>query len=172
MFQNIFLRWDRMITLQEHQVSPDRIISREEFDKKIMHSVNTEAEKSPDWWRWNGAIVIKDGKEVLRGHNKHMPTNHNPNVFGDPRSNFDAGERPDIYTSIHAEASVIAQAAKEGISLKGTAMYMTTFPCSVCARSIVEAGVKEIYYLKGYSRVDAEDLLKQHDVKIVMVKMD
>ena len=89
---------------------------------------------------------------------------------GDPRSNFDAGEHPEIYTSIHGEASVVAQAARDGVSLKGAEIYVTTFPCANCARLIAEVGIKKVYYRDGYSMLDAEDIFKAANIEVVLVQ--
>ena len=64
-------------------------------------------------------------------------------MFGDPRSNFDAGKNIELSKFIHAEASLIAQAAKQGAKLEGASIYVTTFPCPVCARLVATAGLRK-----------------------------
>jgi len=90
--------------------------------------------------------------------------------MGDPRSNFDYGEQPEIYLSIHAEADIIAQVANRGISLQGSGIFVTTFPCPNCARLLVRAGIKKLFYTQGYSKLDAEEILKSAGVEIILVK--
>lgn len=170
-FVSVFLRWDKQISTKEMEVPPDRVISQSEADREIMGAAFKEAEKSPDWWRSIGAIAVRDGKILLAGFNKPMPSNdYTFGPFGDPRSNFDAGVSFELAKAIHAEAAVIAEAAKRGIALEGAALYVTTFPCPVCAKSIATAGIKRIYYSKGYSLLDAEDIFKAYGVEIVMVR--
>lgn len=169
-FVSVFLRWDKQISTKEMEVPPDRVISQDEADREIMGTAFKEAEKSPDWWRQIGAIAVKDGKILLAGFNKPMPSkDYTFGPFGDPRSNFDAGVSFELAKTIHAEAAVISEAAKRGIALEGAAFYITTFPCPVCAKSIAAAGIKRIYYSKGYSLLDAEDILKAYGVEIVLV---
>jgi len=169
-YENVFLRWDKPITLREQEVSPDRVISTEKFDREVMVKASLEAQKSSDWWRQIGALALMDGKEVVRGHNRYTPTDYNLFATGNPRDNFDAGEHPEIYTSIHGEASIVAQAAREGVSLKGSHVYVTTFPCANCARLLTEAGVAKVFYRDGYSMLDAEDIFKASGVEIVLVQ--
>ncbi len=169
-FAQTFLRWNQVITFQELVISPDRTITSEEFHKKIIDQAFKEAHKSADWWRQIGAIAVKDGKVALSAHNHHLPTDFHLVSNGDPRSNFDAGQHQDIFTSIHAEAEVIASAAKQGISLKGASLYSTTFPCPNCARLIGTAGFKTVYYAKGYSLLDAEKILHHFGVEVVLVQ--
>lgn len=170
-FISVFLRWDKQISTKESEVSPDRIISQSEQDREMMSAASREAARSPDWWRQIGAIAARDGKILLAGFNKPVPSkDYTLGPFGDPRSNFDAGEYFDLAKTIHAEAAVIAEAARRGIALAGAALYVTTFPCPVCAKSIAAAGIRRVYYSKGYSLLDAEDILKAYGVEIVLVK--
>jgi dCMP deaminase len=168
-FVPIFLRWDKQISTKEFEVAPDRIISTDEFDREVMGIAEAEAKKSPDWWRQIGGIIIKDGKPVLTAHNAPLPSD-TFGALGDPRSNFDAGEHIELSKILHTEAALIANAAKRGVALEGTSLYITTFPCPVCAKSVAHAGIKQVYYARGYSLLDAENILKSFGVKITLVK--
>ena len=54
-------------------------------------------------------------------------------------------ERPNKYTWIeHAERAAIYQAAKKGISLEGTTMYLTWWPCTDCCRALINSGIKKL----------------------------
>ena len=170
LFEKVFLRWDKPITMRENIVDPSRIISEKEFDREMTKLAFEAADKSSDWWRQVGAVAVKGKKVLFARYNKHLPSPNSPYENGDPRNNFDAGEHLDLYTSIHAEAGIIAEAAKKGVSLDGATMYVTTFPCPVCAKSIAEAGIKKVFYSKGYSLIDAEKLFKQYGIEIVLVK--
>jgi cytidine deaminase len=54
--------------------------------------------------------------------------------------------------SVHAEMSAITDAANRGTSLHGSALYSTTFPCHLCARHIVAAGVRRVIYIEPYPK--------------------
>jgi dCMP deaminase len=169
-FISVFLRWNRMNTFKENEIQPHRKISHDQFHKEILDKAFQEASKSSDWWRQIGAIVMKDGKILFSTHNHHLPTDFHLSVNGDPRSNFDMGQHQEVFTSIHSEAEAIARAAREGISLKDSTFYVTTFPCPNCARLIGTAGVKTLYYSKGYSLLDAEKILAHFEVEIILVQ--
>lgn len=169
-YESVFLRWDRAITLREREVPPHRTISSDASELGFIREALGEGEKSDDWWRQIGAVLVKDGKILFRSHNRHLPSAQHLAAFSDPRSNFDAGEHQDIYTSIHAEADIIAQAARQGTSVEGASLYVSTFPCSNCARLLTQAGVKKVFYAKGYSRLDAEQILANAGVEIILVK--
>ncbi len=167
---NTFLRWTQKLSATEYTVPEDRTVSHGDFENTTLALLEKEAEKSPDWWRQIGAAIVKEGEIVALSYNAHFPSQHALTINGDPRSNFDAGQGAGIYTSIHAEASVLAKAARLGIAVLGADVFVTTFPCPTCARSLVEAGVARVFYKKGYSLLDAEEILKGSGVEIILVK--
>lgn len=166
---SIFLRWDKHNAASETNLNPDAKISANDFDKKMIALALEEAEKSSDWWRRVGSIVIKDGKIIVKSHNSHLPSEHSPYVNGDPRNNFHSGVHLELGTSIHGEAAAIAEAAKKGISLENAEIYVSTFPCPPCAKLIACSGIKKMYYSVGYGILDSEDILKQNGVEIIRV---
>ena len=60
--------------------------------------------------------------------------------------------------AVHAEMAALIDAARRGVSVQNTRMYVTTFPCHLCARHIVAAGIKEVRYIEPYPRSLARDL--------------
>ncbi len=167
--QNIFLRWDGVFAGKEVEPSPDRTISDSELDRELMAEARAEGEKSADWWRQIGAVLVKDGAIVALGHTRYFPSDLALDIYGTPRTTVDAGERPDLYISMHAEADLISQAAKTGIALESAALYVSTFPCITCAFLIARSGITKVFYDEGYSRIDAEGVLKNAGVEIVQV---
>jgi dCMP deaminase len=169
-FDTTFLRWNKQISATEFIVPPGRTISQETLDKELLAQAFKESEKSSDWWRRIGVLAVKDGKILLTGFNSHLPSDFTLDSFGDPRSSFDAGERFDLSTAIHGEAELISKAAKNGIALDGATLYVTTFPCPACAKLIVNAGIKKVYYAQGYSLLDAEQILGAFGVELVLIQ--
>ncbi len=169
-FESIFLRWDRQITTTENIISEGRVISELERDKELIGKAYDESKKSSDWWRQIGSLIVKNDQILIVGHNKHLPSDFNLDTYGDPRSNFDGGVNIELSTAIHGEAALVAEAAKRGISLDGSSLYLTVFPCPVCAKLISEAGIKKVYYSKGYSLLDAENIFKSKGIEIILVK--
>lgn len=169
--ENVFLRWNKPVSTQELEVSSDRIITQEEAHREMIKKANEAAEESANWWRQVGVLVTdKKGNVILSAFNRHVPTQENMAVYGDLRMCFDAGENHHLSNSIHAEASLIGKAAKDGISLDGSNLYVTTFPCPTCAKLVAEAGIKKVYYQSEYSLSDAEDILKNAGIELILVK--
>lgn len=170
-FESIFLRWDGMRTLRENIIAPNRKITSGEFARSMMNTAITASMKSSDWWRQVGTVIVKNETIVAISYNKHLPTDHHLDIEGDPRTNFNAGERIDLTTAIHSEALAVAQSAKNGTSLNGAEAFVTTFPCPNCARLLAESGIRTVYYQKGYSLLDAEEIFKAYGVEVVLVDL-
>ncbi len=61
------------------------------------------------------------------------------------RDSEERRERPTKYLfASHAEANLIAFAAREGIRTKGCTVFVTHYPCSSCARTLIQAGVSHL----------------------------
>lgn len=54
--------------------------------------------------------------------------------------------------AVHAEMDCITQAARLGVPLKGASLFSTTFPCHLCARHIVAAGIEEVFFIEPYEK--------------------
>lgn len=170
LLENVFLRWDGIAPDRQKEVSPDRVTSTDKLDREFMKQAFVESEKSADWWRQIGAVLVKEDETVLGGHIRYFPSDLALDIFGTPRSNFDFGQRPDVYISMHAEADVVAQAAKEGVALAGASIYSSTFPCINCAFLLARSGIAKLYYAKGYSNLDSEEVLRSAGIEIIFVK--
>jgi dCMP deaminase len=168
-FENIFLRWDGVFSNKENEVAPDRVVTTDTLHQEFMRKAIAEGEKSADWWRQIGGLLVKDGEVLVLGHIRYFPSDLALDIFGTPRITVDFGERPDLYISMHAEADLIAQSAQLGISLVGAQLYTSTFPCINCAFLIARSGISKVYYAQGYSRIDAEGILKNAGIEIILV---
>jgi dCMP deaminase len=169
-FESVFLRWDASRSQKKNQIAANVQISHQEFDQQMMKLASQYKKLSSDWWRQIGALIVKDQNVILAGFNRHIPNNYQPYVDGDPRGNFHKGEFIELSTALHAEAGLITEAARQGISLKGSSLYVTTFPCPNCAKLIAYSGIKELFFEEGYSMLDGESILKRQGVKIIQVQ--
>lgn len=169
-FDNIFLRWDHQNVGQPMEVVPDEICSRSTI-VAIVEQAEQEAAKSSDWWRQVGAVLFDKNRAALGiAHNHHNPTDFTPYIDGDPRAASSKGQHIELSTATHAEACLLATAARKGIKTEELRMFVTTFPCPVCAKFIADAGIAEVWYTEGYAMVDGERVLRDAGVKIVQVK--
>ncbi len=177
----IFLRWDKENALQNSEPQTAEPMQKSELLAQIPENVgeflktaHAEGSQSSDWWRQVGAVAVRglpDGKTTIiaQAHNTHLPSEQQPYVEGDGRAQFHKGMEIDKTTAIHAEAKLIAEAAKTGISLLGADLYVTDFPCPTCAKLIATAGFTRVFYEKGYAVFDGERVLKAAGVMICKI---
>lgn len=107
------------------------------------------ARKSKDSTQVGAVLVGPDGEVRLTGFN------------GPPRGVLDAPERRErpakyLFAS-HAEANLVAFAAREGIRTAGCTVYVTHHPCASCARSLIQAGIAAVVYGPGTTSMPADE---------------
>jgi len=164
-FDSVFLRWDKTRSVALLEPRPAR---HAELDE-LAAAAADEAARSVDWWRQVGAALrLPDGR-VFSAHNEHNPHELSAYAVGDPRSNFFKGVHLEISTATHAEARLIAEAARAGVATEGAVMYVTDFPCPPCAKLIAAAGIAKLYFRSGYAVADGEDVLAAAGVELVQV---
>jgi dCMP deaminase len=168
-YERTFLRWDRSWSQASRPAEYDGVIAADELSRSLIGTALAEAGHSSDWWRQVGAVAVRDGVVLDVAHNEHRPTEYSPYVNGDPRNDFSRGVRPDLSTALHAEAAIVARAARDGLSLAGAVLYVSTFPCPACARLVAEAGFKRCYFAGPYAMLDGDAILKAAGVKLIWV---
>lgn len=166
---SIFLRWDKKSAAEKRQPTADATTTTEKVANLFMQTATKEGQKSSDWWRQVGAVAVLDGKVLGKTHNIHLPSEQQPYVESDPRAHFHKGDHIELTTAIHAEARLIAEAAATGTSLAGADLYVTDFPCPVCAKSIAFSGIKRVFFNKGYAVLDGERVLKTKGIELIQV---
>lgn len=170
-FISIWLRWDWGATQLKRRPEGEEVISIDQLDRALISSAFRAAERSPDWWRQIGALLVKDGEIILASYNRHVPSDQSAYCFGDPRSNFEPGVSIETSCALHAEVGIIATAAKRGIRMEGCDLYVTTFPCPPCAYACAESGIGRLFYADGYALINGAEALQAKEVQILRVQM-
>ncbi|OHA68554.1 MAG: hypothetical protein A3J57_00175 [Candidatus Wildermuthbacteria bacterium RIFCSPHIGHO2_02_FULL_49_12b] len=165
---SVFLRWDKS-TVEAIMPLEGVEVSHEPFDIEMFGEALKEAQKSGDWWRQVGAVLVKDGKVILRACNQGMPSDHTPYQAGMVRDLYKAGKKQELSNTIHAEPRLIGNAAKEGIALKGASLYVTHFPCAVCAKTVACSGISRLYFREGASTLDGKQVMESAGITLVHV---
>lgn len=168
-YDTAFLRWDRRRTVQLLRPRESRTVAVAGLDREMFLAAEQAAGASHDWWRQVGAALRFADGEILAAGNAHAPAPDSPYAVGDPRSNFFRGVHLELTTAEHAEAHVIAEAARRGKATSGASIYVTDFPCPPCARLIARSGIERVYYEAGYAVLDGEDVLRAAGVEVVQV---
>ena len=99
-----------------------------------------------------GTVIVKDGHIISTGYNG--PPRGYTHQYCDPcikdQEKLASNQGHSLCPATHSEANAIVQAAYQGISTKGGVMYTTLFPCDLCQRLIINAGIVELVYLYDY----------------------
>ncbi len=136
------------------------------MDKYFMDEALTEEAKSTCIRRKVGCVVVKDNKIIARGYNRQTGGIKPCTIVGCIRNEFHVkpGEKREICRYICAEQVVVSDAARLGISLDNSVIYVTYFPCSICAKILVNAGIKKIIYLNDYPDKISKDFLDEANI--------
>lgn len=141
--------------------------------QKFLKLASKKALKSGCLRAKRGAVVVKGGKVLAWAYNTPFPSNDFCQKHGCLRDKLKLGLGQELEKcrAIHAEALAVSQAAKKGISLKGGTIYITCMPCVNCAKLILGAGIKEVFYLDLYGDQTALALLKKMGLKCQRIKL-
>ncbi|MCP4706506.1 MAG: cytidine deaminase, partial [candidate division Zixibacteria bacterium] len=77
-----------------------------------------------------------------------------------------SGERHELCRAIHAEQNAIVQAATSGTSIEGATLYCTTSPCVLCAKVLINSGIKEIFAGEGYPDDLSRKMLDEAGIQV------
>jgi dCMP deaminase len=85
-----------------------------------------------------------------------------------------SGERHEICRAVHAEQNVLMVCAMYGASTKNTTLYATTFPCIICAKLLIQAGIEQVVYLDPYGdeKSNAESMKMFNQAGIHLRKLE
>ena len=111
-----------------------------------------------------GAVIVRE-KTILS-------TGYNGSIKGLPHCDEVGCEMVDghcVRTS-HAEANAIVQAAKNGIQINQSEIYVTASPCYDCFKLIANAGIKIIYYDEFYR--DKRIIEKSKEIGIQLASLE
>ncbi|HOR12870.1 MAG TPA: cytidine/deoxycytidylate deaminase family protein [Clostridia bacterium] len=114
-----------------------------------------------------GAIIVKNKRILTTGYNGAPSGLTSCMERGEClRRNLGipSGTRQELCYAIHAEQNAIIQAAKLGVSIDGATLYCTHQPCVICAKMIINAGIRRVVYAEGYPDEFSVDLMSQAGV--------
>jgi dCMP deaminase len=168
-YDTVFLRWDKTRSAQLLAPRGRPAFPGDEQLAELIAAAEERAAGSVDWWRQVGACIRFADGTTAAAANEHEPHRLCAYTVGDPRANFHKGVAYELSTATHAEARLIAQAARAGRATEAAVMYVTDFPCPPCAKLIAGAGIARLYYRSGYAVLDGQDVLERAGVELIEV---
>ena len=167
----LFLRWHRLNTTVDTDVDSPTV-TLDTLPTDVIMKLKNEVQDSNEWWRQVGCVFYKDGKILESTHNCYTPSETTAEIDGDIRSQAYRGTSIEVANTKHAEATAIAKAARSGNVLDGSSCLVSTFPCPVCAKMLVDSGIKEVYFVNGYAVADGLEILRAHDIAVNRIEVE
>lgn len=129
------------------------------------------AEQIGSWtscYRHNvGCIITVDNRIIVTGYNGAPAGLRSCKELGYCyKKSFGVESGPTLCRAVHAEQNALIQAAKLGLSVNGGILYCTHFPCNICAKMIINSGIKRVVYKEDYDDKFSEELLKESNIII------
>ena len=137
-------------------------ISRQDMFTDI---IKVLAQRSTCSTRRVGALLAKDNRIISTGYNGPPKGAPHCDEVGCQKDKEGACIR-----TVHAEANVIAFAAKHGIVSEGSTLYTTMAPCFTCAKLIINAGIVAVYYVREYRLKDGIEALEENGILVKRLK--
>ena len=116
-----------------------------------------------------GAVIVKDKRVMTTGYNgapKGIASCIERGECLREKLNIPSGTHAETCYAAHAEQNAIIQAARYGINIDGATLYCTHQPCVICAKMIINAGIKRVVYKEGYPDEFSMKLFKEAGTKI------
>ncbi|MBN2233126.1 MAG: cytidine/deoxycytidylate deaminase family protein [Deltaproteobacteria bacterium] len=115
-----------------------------------------------------GAVIVKDNRILSTGYNGTPSGIVHCVDRGCLRDELGipSGERHELCRGLHAEQNAIIQAAYHGVCINGGSMYCTNQPCIICAKMIINAGLKAIYITESYADPLAREILAEAGIPL------
>ena len=121
-----------------------------------------------------GAVIVRDKNILATGYNgapAGMPHCIDAGCLV-YTSRTPTGEvEENCFRTIHAEINAIAQAAKNGASIRDADIYITHTPCIHCVKVLINTGIKRIFYEREYKRATIEELLRGANIQLEHVSV-
>ena len=117
-----------------------------------MRFARLAGERSSCMRRQVGAVIVKGRRVVATGYNGAPAGVRHCAETGCIRERLKvpSGERHELCRGLHAEQNAIIQAALHGVSTQDGALYCTNLPCIICAKMLINAGIREVVMGAGY----------------------
>ncbi len=141
-------------------------MERPSNDEYFMNMAKLVATRSTCIRRQVGAVIVKDKRVLSTGYNGAPKGSRHCDELGCIREILDvpSGTRHELCRGVHAEQNAVVQAAYFGVSVKDASIYTTTYPCSMCAKIIINAGITEIVFGEGYPDDLSKELLEESGI--------
>ena len=140
--------------------------TRPSWDDYFQTITRDVAERSTCLRRHVGAIIVKDKRILATGYNGSPTGLEHCLTRGCLREQLGipSGQKQELCRAAHAEQNAVIQAARYGVPIDGATVYCTNQPCIMCAKILINAGIREIVYENPYPDELAEEMMAEADI--------
>lgn len=140
--------------------------TRPSWDEYFQTITRDVADRSTCLRRHVGAIIVKDKRILATGYNGSPTGLEHCITRGCLREQLGipSGEKQELCRAAHAEQNAVIQAARYGVPIDGATVYCTNQPCIMCAKILINAGIREIVYENPYPDPLAEEMMAEADI--------
>lgn len=145
--------------------------TRPPWDIYFMEIAHLVSNRSTCLRRQVGAVIVKDKHILTTGYNGAPYGLKHCEEVGCLREKMKipSGERHELCRGLHAEQNAIIQSALHGISIKEGMLYCTHQPCILCAKMLINAGIKRIVYEGEYPDELAKKFLEEAEIDVIKI---
>lgn len=157
----------------ETDKTPMKTVERIGWDQYFASMVEIVKLRSTCLRHQFGAIVTLNNKIMGTGYNgspRGLPHCIDVGCIRD-RLGIPSGTRHEVCMAVHAEQNAVIQGLAAG-SLEGATLYTNSFPCKICAKMMINAGIKRLVSSGTYTDEEGLELLKQAGVKTKFLELD
>jgi len=142
--------------------------ARPTWDEYFLRIAAEVAKRSTCLRRHVGAILVLDKYILATGYNGPPAGVAHCAVEGCPRERLKvpSGERHELCRGLHGEMNAILQAARHGTRIDGATLYCTHHPCSLCAKMMINGGVRRVVCREDYPDTLGKQLLAEAKIPI------
>ena len=126
-------------------------VERPSWDEYFMTLADTASTRSPCSRLKVGCILVKDNRIVSQGYNGFLPGVQHTSIVRDGHEQC----------TVHAEQNAVSDCAKRGGGSCGCVAYISHYPCLICFRLLLAAGIKKVIYRKDYKNDDIIETLSE-----------
>ncbi|MBU6281409.1 cytidine/deoxycytidylate deaminase family protein [bacterium] len=144
------------------------------WDQYFLMITRQVAERSTCTRAKVGAVIVRDRSILATGYNGSpagMPHCLDVGCLVYKSENPNGEVVENCFRTIHAEINAIAQAARNGSAIRDATAYITHSPCIHCLKTLVNTGIRTIYFEKPYKLDTLEEIVQHADVILRQVEM-
>lgn len=150
----------------------NKMSERPSWDKYFLGITKEVAKRSTCLRRQVGSILVMEKHILCTGYNGAPSGLDHCLDIGCLREQLKVppGERHELCRGLHAEMNALLQAAHYGIRIAGATLYTTTYPCSLCAKMLVNTGIKRVVAISDYPDSMAKEIFSIANVLVEIIK--